>query len=1088
MDDTRIRNRAAGLFRQCRRAPIRRAFLAACALVGAAIAVELVPAQDKIDRPTFPDSDLERNPQFGKDPPPLMPKGAPRRLADVEPEDLDLSEQRNRRTPGELDLKFLGADKPLVAVRIEGNETIPESAISQHIRTRTDRPADERQIREDVRALYATRWFYSVEPRVVEEERGLVLVFNVLERPIVRKVEYQGRKKIKEKTLAAETGLKVGSPFDLTANREAARRLEQYYHEKGFAFATVDLDRGAHEGDREVVFRIHEGPKVRVTSVKFEGNKDFSDQLLATKLQTKKAILWLIGGKYDPATMQDDVAAIKQYYHQLGYFDVKIENRVGFSEDRSRAHLEYSIEEGQRYKVRNVEFVNNHIFSKDELKSHLKLTGGKYFNARFLEKDLDGIKGKYGETGRIFARVEATPRFLDRPGEADLVYNINEDKPYRIGRVDVAFNKGEDSHTKRSVVLNTVKFKSGDLADPKKIERSKRALSGSQLFEGGPGNPGQAVTIKIARRDDETLSEDEMFRGQNEDFADFLRSQRVTPTSGRLAYPDAEGTPAQRTAAAPRTQPASNPRPTVRSAAPQTQFHPAYGPTGAVNPPAAGPNSQTRVSSPYAAPRDAGYRAPSPNGTPVRATRVPTPTPRPELSPPAARLPRPMPLAAVYGAQDVMPDVRAIELDDSEDEDEGEEILLAHNPIEPQDAFFPRESGFIIRAQNAFEGPVTAPGNPIFGNSPQGDPFNDRLAEPPPPGIVDLTVEATEARTGRLMFGVGVNSDAGVVGSIVLTEQNFDILRPPTSFRDIIEGNAWRGAGQKFRLEAVPGNQVSRYMASWTDPYFLDTPYSLGVSGFFYQRYLPDWREERSGGRITVGRQLTPQLSVSGALRLEYVEINDPDQPIPDLLYKALGANFLSTARFSVAHDTRDAPFLPGEGHYVNASYEQAFGDFDYPRFEVEASQYFTLYSRPDGGGRHILTLSSQLGWTGDSTPIFERFFAGGFQTFRGFAFRGVGPVDGNVRVGGQFMAIGTVEYMFPVLANEMLQLVAFTDFGTVENNVGFQDFRMTVGGGMRVTVPAMGPVPLAFDWGIPIIRDPNDDTRVFSFYVGVQR
>ncbi|MCC7420333.1 MAG: hypothetical protein IT428_08640 [Planctomycetaceae bacterium] len=290
MDDTRIRNRAAGLSRPKWRAPIRRAFLAVCGLMLAGLATDPLYAQKEFDRPTFPDADLERGPEVGKEAPRFtQPKAPPRRLADIDPDEVDLPDSPKRSGPGELDLKFLGADKPLVAVRIEGNETIPESAIAQHIRTRTDRPADERQIREDVRALYATRWFYSVEPRIVEESKGLVLVFNVLERPIVHKVEYQGRKKIKEKTLAAETGLKVGSPFDITSNREAARRLEQFYHEKGFAFATVELERGGNEGDREVVFRIHEGPKVKVTSVKFDGNHDFSDQLLATKLHTKKA-------------------------------------------------------------------------------------------------------------------------------------------------------------------------------------------------------------------------------------------------------------------------------------------------------------------------------------------------------------------------------------------------------------------------------------------------------------------------------------------------------------------------------------------------------------------------------------------------------------------------------------------------------------------------------------------------------------------------------------------------------------------------------------------------------------------------------
>jgi RNA polymerase sigma factor (sigma-70 family) len=69
----------------------------------------------------------------------------------------------------------------------------------------------------------------------------------------------------------------------------------------------------------------------------------------------------------------------------------------------------------------------------------------------------------------------------------------------------------------------------------------------------------------------------------------------------------------------------------------------------------------------------------------------------------------------------------------------------------------------------------------------------------------DIRVLVQEQRTGNLMFGVGVNSDAGLVGSIVLNERNFDLMRPPTRIDDLLSGNAFRGAGQEFRIEATPG-------------------------------------------------------------------------------------------------------------------------------------------------------------------------------------------------------------------------------------------------------------------------------------------
>lgn len=92
------------------------------------------------------------------------------------------------------------------------------------------------------------------------------------------------------------------------------------------------------------------------------------------------------------------------------------------------------------------------------------------------------------------------------------------------------------------------------------------------------------------------------------------------------------------------------------------------------------------------------------------------------------------------------------------------------------------------------------------------------------------------------------------------------------------------------------------------------------------------------------------------------------------------------------------------------------------------------------------------------------------------------------MKIGGRWMALGTVEYLFPLMANEMLQGAVFSDFGTVEEDVDLEDFRVTAGFGFRVTVPAMGPVPLAFDFAFPIVKEDFDDERVFSFFVGFQR
>ena len=83
---------------------------------------------------------------------------------------------------------------------------------------------------------------------------------------------------------------------------------------------------------------------------------------------------------------------------------------------------------------------------------------------------------------------------------------------------------------------------------------------------------------------------------------------------------------------------------------------------------------------------------------------------------------------------------------------------------------------------------------------------------------------------------------------------------------------------------------------------------------------------------------------------------------------------------------------------------------------------------------------------------------------------------------------LGTAEYRIPVTADDMVSMVVFSDIGSVESDVSLDNFRVTVGAGLRVVIPAMGPVPLAFDFGFPVKSQKFDDERIFSFYVGINR
>ena len=355
---------------------------------------------------------------------------------------------------------------------------------------------------------------------------------------------------------------------------------------------------------------------------------------------------------------------------------------------------------------------------------------------------------------------------------------------------------------------------------------------------------------------------------------------------------------------------------------------------------------------------------------------------------------------------------------------------------------------------------------------------------------VPVNVYAQEAQTGRIVLGGSVNTDLGVSGQVIVEERNFDIFNFPTSFRDIFNG-AFRGGGQNFRLEAVPGNQVQRYSVDLTEPnLFGYSPFSLSVGGFLFDRIYRDYSEERLGGRVALGYVVTPDLQVSTELRLENVNISNPRVNGVPILDRSLGDTDLYTGRLRLTHNTRDSPFLPTQGHHLEVILDQVFGEFVFPRAQVNFSRYFLVRERADGGGRQTLSTSYKLGFLGSEAPIFENFFAGGFSTLRGFRFRGASPVVNGVQVGGRFQFLGSLEYMFPLTADDALRAVTFVDYGITEQNIdfNFDNFRVAPGFGLRVAVPALGPSPLAFDFSFPVNSVDTDQRQVFSFNVSGTR
>jgi outer membrane protein insertion porin family len=1050
------------------------------------------------------------------------------------------------------------AEPQVVEVRIVGARRMSKREIRRHIRTRAGRPFDAERIEDDVRRLSGTGKFVQVNPSYYDEAPGRrVVVFEVLERNVLEYVKYVGNRKVSKKTLQEEAGIKTGDAFDPLAVEDGRRRLQRFYREKGFTKAQITVYEGDQVGDRGVIYLINEGPKPRIAWTRFIGNTVASDAKLRTKIQSKPGFLWFFKGEVNRELIEEDRQRLVDYYRGLGYFRARVGHPIlDFDAGRNWLLLTFVIDEGPRYKVRRVSFLGNTKFTSEELAADLNLKPGRFFNRTEMESDRNTILDQYGADGYILADVQRDVRFLEEPGQLDLVYHIQEGGRCRVGRIEPNI-LGDYPHTRVDTILNRISLHPGDIVDIRELRASERRLEFSGLFEVDRAK-GIAPKIVVDLENVETgiagHPGGSPRRGQSPDPARQTAyrppadgGQAVRPLDG----PDQTGhyEPNSRDGIVDLTvngrwigegEPAGRRRDTAGSSR--------QGGTAGSSSSAPDGDGQsyrgtqqlelaepTVIRGQYSV--DAGQSVPPLRRPWSWLDREPPPTddyPPPAESQPWAAYPpsdgaRGDRIRAVSDDPDPMNRVTASGSDRDwqspvPDAWSGSGASTFAEPDPGSQPFDAARAGGEYREAPRAEWPgvgasaltsstygsqpdarvqvAQSRGGPLGLFSPNQPPRSDPSAlfgYPPdeePPIYVPLSPEVYEARTGRLMLSAGVNSEAGVLASLVVDEQNFDWRRLPTSWDDIVNGTAWRGAGQQFRMEAVPGSELHKYSISFREPYW--EPYwgapmlSLGLSGYFYNRRFREWEEEQVGGRIALGYQFTHDLSATVSFRGAKIEIFDPIVPTPAELTEVLGENSLYGFRFQLTHDTRDHAFLPTEGHLIQLGAEQVAGTFDYTRGDIDFRRYFMLRQHPDGSGRHVLAVRGRAAVTSSDTPIYDHYYAGGFSTIRGFDFRGASPRDPGtgVLVGGHFMLLGSVEYMFPITADDNLRAVVFCDTGTVEPAIDHwtDRYRIAPGVGLRISIPGMGGAPIALDFAFPISEEPGDDNEVFSFFIGLFR
>jgi len=376
--------------------------------------------------------------------------------------------------------------------------------------------------------------------------------------------------------------------------------------------------------------------------------------------------------------------------------------------------------------------------------------------------------------------------------------------------------------------------------------------------------------------------------------------------------------------------------------------------------------------------------------------------------------------------------------------------------------------------------------------------FNDvkmtiQPADPDNPNIRDLLVEVDESQTGSLNFGMMAGSDSGLFGNISLNQRNFDVLDWPESWEEFWQRKAFIGAGQQFSMAFQPGDKIFNYEISLTDPRFLDTDYSVGGTAGHRRQDYGDYTQNSLFSRFNVGRRFGDIWYGGISLVANRNELTDIDTNVPLEVFNDRGPSTINSLGISVTRTTLKPFIMPTEGSHTRLHIDQfglPAGDYNFTKLYLTNTSYFAV-NRDFLNRVSALRLDSRIGYIfGGTAPTYEKFYLGG-RKLRGFDYRSISPMgtprvaggDPTIPVGGDWQFFLGAQYEFPVV-DRFLTMVVFCDSGTVLNTPSFDDYRVSIGAGIRMHIPQLGQAPLAFDFGVPVVKQETDKKKIFSFSV----
>jgi len=374
-----------------------------------------------------------------------------------------------------------------ISIKFVGMANVSEQIVRANIALREDSELDEALIDRDIRSLYRTGLFEFIEVKRESKPRNVVnLVIEVTPKFRVLAIHYEGAKAYRDRRLGKEIKTVLNGPLDERQIKDDAQKLYEFYQKNGYnqAQVTYSIDRNRSTGFATVTYKVREGAKVKIRAINFVGNDHVKAKKLRKEMETRKwhMFSWLTGtGRLKDDTFDEDLIKLRDYYKEQGYLDVEIaEDKITFDYPKpDRLLITIRVNEGRQYRLGDIAFKGNKLYSERLLKLLPRQKKGMIFTPSKLDKDLETLEDFYGRDGYLDTRVRLIRKPNLKTGNIDVEYQINESEKFQVETINIEGN----TKTKSIVILRELVLGPGDVFSSVLMKISKLRLENTRFFE-----------------------------------------------------------------------------------------------------------------------------------------------------------------------------------------------------------------------------------------------------------------------------------------------------------------------------------------------------------------------------------------------------------------------------------------------------------------------------------------------------------------------------------------------------------------------------------------------------------------------------